>query len=241
VWLLEKGMFTTDEKFDRLGDTSMQSFVYEWHHTPLVAGIDVGRKQDKTVVTVVYVDWDSPDQFGVCEHKVLNWLDLEGVDWEEQYFRIIEFLSNYNIWKVGIDVGGLGDVVAQRLKVLMPRTEIVELGSAQTDQSVRWKFLNTLMERGLISWPAGSKLRNRRVCKRFRQEMTDLLLTYKGPYMLAEAPKTANAHDDYPDSLAMACILSHLESDEESVQVETSSNFLYSKNNSRGGYLHSLR
>lgn len=240
-WILEKGMFTTSERLEALGDKSMQSFVYAYHRTPLVAGIDVGRKQDKTIVTVVYVDWDNPDPFGLYYHQVLNWLDLEGMEWEEQYFRIVEFLSNYNIWKVGIDVGGLGDVVAQRLKILMPQAEIVELGSANSDQSERWKYLKQLIDHGQISWPAGAKLKNRKVYTRFIQEMSDLEIHFKGPYVLAEAPNTTNAHDDYPDSLAMACILSHLGDDDDGGQVEVSSNVLYGKGRPGGGYLHSLR
>ncbi len=240
-WILEKGMFTTSERLDALGDTSMQSVVHAYHRTPVVAGIDVGRKQDKTIVTVVYVDWDNPDAFGIYYHQVLNWLDLEGMDWEEQYFRIVEFLSNYNIWKVGIDVGGLGDVVAQRLQVLMPQAEIIELGSANSDQSARWKYLKQLLEHGQISWPAGAKVRVRKAYKRFRQEMEDLEIHFKGPYVLAEAPNTNNAHDDYPDSLAMACILSHLEDLDDTGNVEVSSNVLYRRDMEKGSFFRSMR
>ena len=71
--------------------------------------------------------------------------------------------------------------------------------------------------------------------------MEDLEIHFKGPYVLAEAPKTNDAHDDYPDSLSMACILSHLEDHEESGQVEISSNILYSRTQKSGGFLHSLR
>jgi hypothetical protein len=34
--------------------------------------------------------------------------------------------------------------------------------------------------------------------------MSDLQVKFEGPYMLAEAPKETNAHDDYADSLAIA-------------------------------------
>jgi hypothetical protein len=242
LWVLEKGMFTTSERLDQLGDKSMQSFVYAYHRTPIVVGIDVGRKQDRSIITAVYVDWNNPDPYGLYYHQVLNWLDLEGMDWEEQYFRITEFIENYNVWKIGIDVGGLGDVVAQRLKILLPHIEVIELGSTNTDQSERWKYLMQLMEHGQISWPDGAKVRTRKVWKRFRQEMEDLEVKFKGPYVLAEAPNVANAHDDYPDSLAMACILSKLSDLEGSGEVEISSNVLYSRHlNGPGAYTRSLR
>lgn len=225
MWLLDKGMFTTSEVLDECEDKSMQSVVHAWWNTPVVAGIDCGRKQDKTVVTVVYVDWDRPDSFGFYHHRVLNWLDLSGFDWEEQYFRIVEFLGNYNVWKVGIDVGGLGDTVAQRLKLLMPNIEVVELGSSQGEQSERWKYLRSLMDRRQVVWPAGAKVRRLKIYKRFRTEMEDLLLIFRGPYVLAEAPNVKDAHDDYPDSLAMACILTKDEGSDN--EVEQSANFFY--------------
>jgi hypothetical protein len=232
-WILDKGMFSTSEKLEELGDNSMSSVVHSYHRTPVVAGIDCGRKQDSTIVTVVFIDWDNPDQLGYYHHHVLNWLDLEGMDWEEQYFRIVEFLSNYNIWKVGIDIGGLGDTVAQRLRLLMPNIEIVELGSAQSEQTVRWKHLKVLMDRKQISWPNGANVKRTRNWKRFRQQMEDLLLIYKGPYVLAEAPGAANAHDDYPDSLSMACVLSLLNEDGDAGEVEVYDNFIYRGRNIR--------
>ncbi|MDP9870336.1 MULTISPECIES: phage terminase large subunit family protein [Streptosporangium] len=207
VWLLEAGMFTTSERLDELGDRSMQT-VKAWYKSPVVVGIDPARKQDSTIVTVVWVDWDNPDEFGFFEHRVLNWLDLGGTTtWEAQYHRIVEFLSAYHVLSVGVDSGGVGDAVAERLKILMPHVEVVELGSQRPDQSTRWKHLQALMERGKVSWPAHAKTKKLRTYRRFIQEMSDLQLVYTGPYMLAEAPNEAGAHDDYCDSLAMACIL----------------------------------
>lgn len=227
TWLLDKGMFTSSSRFDELGDVTMQQLKLQYFDSPVVVGIDCARKQDRTVVTVVFVDWDYPDQYGMYMHRILAWLDLEGLDWETQYYQITEFLSNYKIWKVGIDAGGLGDVVAQRLRILMPHVEIVDLPSDQKSQSERWKHLRNLIDRGQIAWPAGSKVKKRKVFKRFEREMLDLEILFKGPYVLAEAPREADAHDDYPDSLAMACVLTLDEASESS--VEESINMFYAK------------
>ena len=75
-WLLERGMFVTSTTMDKLGDTSME-IQRAWHRTPVVVGIDPARKIDSTVVTVVWVDWDRPDEFGYFDHRVLNWLELQ--------------------------------------------------------------------------------------------------------------------------------------------------------------------
>lgn len=205
-WLLDKGMFTTSDILDSLGDTSME-MVLAWHKSPVVVGIDPARKQDSTIVTVVWVDWDRPDEMGFFNHRVLAWLDLENQDWETQYHRIVEFLSNYSIFKVGVDEGGLGDVVIDRLRVLMPHVEIVPVGSARPEQSKRWKHLMQLFSRQAIGWPAHAKTRRTKTWKRFRQQFEDLELHYEGPHVVAAAPKEAGAHDDYCDSLAIATVM----------------------------------
>lgn len=205
-WLLERGMFTSESQMEALGDKSME-VVKAWHYSPVVVGIDPARKQDSTVVTVVWVDWDRPDEFGFYEHRILNWLEMHGDDWEEQYFRIVEFLSNYDVLRVGVDSQGVGDAVAQRLDILLPSIEVVPMASNSSDQSVRWKHLMQLMQRHKVSFPAHAKTRRLRPFKRFHQQMVDLEKKYQGKYMLAAAPEENEAHDDYPDSLAIACAM----------------------------------
>lgn len=205
-WLLERGMFTTEAKLTALGDRSMQT-VKSHHRSPVVVGIDPARKMDSTVVTVLWVDWDRPDEFGYYDHRVLNWLELQGDDWEEQYFQIVSFLENYEVLAVAVDGNGVGDAVAQRLKLLLPRSEVISLTSSQTEQSGRFKHLQALMQRDMISWPAHAKTRATRVYKRFIQQMEDAEVNYKGPNFVVSAPDEAHAHDDYVDSLAIAASL----------------------------------
>lgn len=219
-WLLDRGMFTTEDRLDELGDIKMQELVRDWTATPVVVGIDCARIKDRTIVTVVFVDWNNPDPAGFVEHRIINWLDLESDDWETQYFKIMEFLSHYNIHKVGVDGGGLGDVVLDRLRTLMPRINFVSMSDAPAEQSKRWKYLKELMDRRQLVFPLGSRVRRLRTWRRFHQEMLDLEIEYKGPNLKAFGPDNDDAHDDYPDSLAMACILSKAE-DEASDDVVT--------------------
>lgn len=205
-WLLERGMFVTSSTMDSLGDTS-QELVKAWHRTPVVVGIDPARKMDSTVITVVWVDWDRPDEFGYYDHRILNWLEIQGDDWEDQYFQIVNFLGSYDVLAVGVDANGVGDAVAQRLKLLIPRAEVHAIGSSQQEQSKRWKHLKALIERERVGWPAHAKTRRLRTWKRFYQQMTDLETKFQGPNFLAAAPDEAHAHDDYADSLAIACSL----------------------------------
>ena len=205
-WLLERGMFITSSIMEQLGDTS-QEIVKSWHRSPVVVGVDPARKIDSTVVTVVWVDWDRPDEFGYYDHRVLNWLEIQGDDWEEQYFQIVNFLGNYDVLAIGVDSNGVGDAVAGRLKVLMPRAEVIAITSSPTEQSKRWKHLQALIQRQMVSWPAHAKTRRLRLWKKFFQQMTDAEVQYKGPNFLVAAPDEAHAHDDFVDSLAIACSL----------------------------------
>lgn len=205
-WILERGMFTSQKVMDELGDISM-NFVRSWTQTPCVVGIDPARKTDSTVVTVCWVDWDRPDEYGYYDHRVLNWLELQGDDWEEQYARIVDFLSTYNVLGVAVDANGVGDAVAQRLRLLLPRAEVFSITSSQTEQSKRFKHLMSIMERRLIGWPAHANARRTRIWRKFQQQMLDAEKHYKGPHFTVRAPEEAWAHDDFVDSLALAVSL----------------------------------
>lgn len=205
-WLIERGMFTTSARMEALGDSTM-NIVKGWWKSPIIVGIDPARKLDSTVVTAVWVDWDRPDEFGFFQHRVLNWLEMHGEDWEEQYFRIKDFCDNYDVMAIGVDGSGLGDVVAQRLQRLIPRSQVHSLMSTVPEQSARWKHLMQLMDRGMVSWPAHSHTKRLKSFKRFHQQMTDAEKQYQGQHILISAPDEAEAHDDYVDSLALACAL----------------------------------
>ena len=209
-WILEKGMFITEERMERLYDQSMP-LVKQWWRTQVVVGIDVARQTDSTVVTVVWVDWDHPDPFGFYEHRILNWLEINNQEWESQYFEIIDFLRNYEVLRVAVDSQGVGGAVAERLQLLMPETDVLAISSDAKAQHERWVHLTELIQREQLVIPAHSKARRTRNWKRFNQQMSDLEKVYKGPYLLASAPDEKGAFDDYPDSLALACSMTVFE------------------------------
>ncbi len=210
-WVLEKGMFVSDDRLSRMYDPSM-GLVRQWWRTPVVVGIDVARSNDSTVVTVCWVDWDHPDGFGFYEHRVLNWLEINNEEWESQYFEIIDFLRNYNVYRIGVDAQGVGGAVAERLQLLMSNIEVVAVSSDSKTQNDRWVHLTELIQRDQLVIPGHSKARRTKNWKRFNQQMSDLEKVYRGPYMLAAAPEEKGAFDDYPDSLAIACSMSILDS-----------------------------
>lgn len=206
-WMLEKGMFVSEDRLSRIYDPRMP-IVPEWKRTPIVVGIDVARSNDSTVVTPVWVDWDHPDPFGFHEHRVLNWYEINNVEWETQYFEIIDFLRNYDVLRIGVDAQGVGGAVAERLQVLLPHIDVMPVSSDAKAQNDRWTHLTQLIQRDQLIVPGHSKARRTKRWKRFNQQMADLERVDKGPYMLAAAPDERGAFDDYADSLAIACYMS---------------------------------
>jgi len=208
-WQLDRGMLVAEEDLDFLADPSMP-LVKSWHRTACVVGIDPARVKDSTVVTVCWVDWDYPDPAGFREHRILNWLEIHNTEWEDQYFQIVDFLSNYNLAYVGVDAQGMGSAVAERLQRLLEhRCEVIPVSSDIKTQSERWKHLIALLQRRMIVYPGHSKARRTRIWKRFRQQMEDAEKVIKGNYMMIQAPPDErDSHDDFVDSLAIACAMS---------------------------------
>lgn len=203
-WLLEQGMFVTEESLDYLGDPNMD--VVPWFFVDkVVVGIDPARTKDSTVVTVMWVDWNNVDAYGYCQHRILNWLEIHNKPWEEQYARILDFLSRYNVAIVGVDGQGMGGPVAERLAHEMPWADVRPLPSDAATQEQRWKRLKALIERRHFIYPAGRKTKRMRCYKRFRLQFEELETNYAGKFMLAQAPGVVNAFDDYCDSAALAC------------------------------------
>lgn len=210
-WMLDRGMLITEDDLDTLGMRDME-IIRQWYDSPCVAGIDVARTKDSTVVTVGWVDWDRPDAAGLYEVRVLNWLEISNTRYEEQYFLIRDFLMNYNLIRVAIDGQGMGGPMAERMKLLLPpHVEILEgsdgrpgVDSTLQSQSERWKHLVAMLQRRKLLFPAHSRARRTKVWKRFYQQMTDVEKKYQGQYVVVKAPEDgANANDDYVDSAAL--------------------------------------
>lgn len=219
-WMLEQGMFVTEDRFDQLGDLGM-GLIKHWYKDPIVIGIDPARTNDSTVCTAMWVDWNSPDRFGFFEHRILDWLEIHNKPWEEQYALMYDFISRYNVLRIGVDAQGMGSAVAERIQTMFPDIEVIPCTSDSKNQSERWKHLLTLIERGMLVYPAAASARRTRTWKRFKQQMIDLEKKYQGPYMLAAAPDVRGAHDDYPDSAALAAVMTIEDTIEEIEVIES--------------------
>ena len=268
-WILERGTFISPEqlaecgikKRDKLTSHGVKGEKLEFHRYDyivsgdkltdnLVAGIDIGRSSDSTIVTVGKVWWENPvyrsgeDRY-YCH--VMDWLELQGDDHEKQYPQIVEFLSRFNIGSIVIDATGRGDPIYDRLNADYTEKDIAVYPFIFTNKSKHegYTILYQELVEGRLTYPSGEHCPKLTKWRRFINQFNDLEKNWKGKYMAIEAPTTKNhrvidkPHDDYPDSLMLLCWLVH----RKNYSVETSDRSIFAlgddtysrMRNNRGG------
>lgn len=213
-WLLERGMFIEDKKLDDLGEQSLGRTLMETKKAHVV-GIDCGKNNDSTVVTVGEVDWDNPvvveeskdpnvPDYVIYDTTITDWLELQGDNWEEQYHQIISYLKNFNVQKIVIDATGVGSPIADRLAASV-ECEVVPYVFSTPSKSELYKHFNTLVNMKKFHYPANEEAKETREYRRFIEQMLNLIKEFKGQHMVCCHPNDKDAHDDYPDSSALMC------------------------------------
>ena len=215
-WILERGMFFDPKTFESMAEPSMSLSLMDTSKVH-VAGIDLGKKSDSTVVTILEVDWDNPvivekshsgdvdvpDYIGYNTY-IKAWLELQGDDWNEQYDEIMSFLSNFNVVRVVMDGTGVGDAIYDRMRANL-NIEVIPYVFSRQSKSELYKHLNTEVKGGRVHYPASPEVLETREYENFSQQCMDLEKSYSGQLMVVSHPlDVKGAHDDYPDSLALA-------------------------------------
>lgn len=221
-WILERSMFVSGEFLEKHIYNNELGRVYQDHKNVHVAGIDFGKSKDSTVVTVVEVDWENPIvveppkslenlvnvdavNYGYTAYKVTvkDWLELQGDNYEEQYPEIIDFLSQFNLARVVADATGAGAPIVDRLAANL-ECEVVPFAFSLPAKSDMYKHLNAELRGKRIVIPADEETRKTIEWREFDRQMQELQKTYSGSHMVVSHPNERGAHDDYPDSLALA-------------------------------------
>ena len=195
-WLIGTGQFTTEEDLDALiEDRGMTR-----HHKKFdcYAGIDTAKHPDSTVVTIIRY---SPD---TKKKELLNWMELRGENYQSQFDVIREFLNLYKVVAIAIDSTGQGDFMPDMFEA---HTEFADEHSglyrikfSAVSKDLIYKNLKVTIKELLTTLPR----LDTKMGVRFRQQMLDLQQEYKGQLLSVSHPNDANAHDDYPDSWALA-------------------------------------
>lgn len=212
-WVLERGMFVDPKRFDQLGDAT-KGYVFSDHANIHTAGLDLGKNSDSTILTVVEVDKDNPvlveksKEPNVPDYYAYNTLvkyhyEILGDNYEEQYHIIMDVLSQFNIYRMAIDATAVGSPIADRFQANLD-FEVIPYVFSISSKSDMYKHFDGEIKSARFSYPASEEAKQTREYKKFEQQMISLQKTYHGQHMMVSHPAERGAHDDYPDSTALA-------------------------------------
>ncbi len=216
-WIIERSMFVDIVQFEKNNGEPSLDRVFSDHQAVHVAGIDLGGKSDDTVVTICEVDWNMPvimesrvdDETGeeimymAYNTYIKDWLCISNEpDYEEQYSMIMDFLSNFRIARVVCDATRESGM-AYRMKANL-NCEVIPYVFSSKSKSDLYKHLDREIVTGRARVCAGEKTRETREYRMFLQELGDLQKGYNGANLVVSHPDERGAHDDFPDSWALA-------------------------------------
>lgn len=196
-WLIGTGNFVTQEDLEAMVVDRKLTYVSK-NNGECFAGIDTAKNPDSTVVTILRYNTV------LGKKEVLNWMELRGDNYQDQFDVIKEFLKGYNIVAVAIDSTGQGDFMPDMFE---KHTEWADENSglyrvkfSAVSKDLMYKNLKVSIKELLTTLPNLSI----KLGEKFKQQMLDLQQEYKGQLLSVHHPDDANAHDDYPDSWALA-------------------------------------
>lgn len=197
-WLIGTGQFTTAEKLDALYGDYIRVHLYKNKEGlgGCYAGIDTAKHPDSTVVTVLR------EING--KKELINWLELRGENYQDQFEIILDFFSSYSIEAIAIDSTAQGsfmpDLFERNTQWQDEHSGLYRVAFNATSKTLIYENLKNVINQSLTSLPKPDK----RYGERFRQQMLDLQQEWKGQFLSVKHPDDANAHDDFPDSWALA-------------------------------------
>lgn len=216
-WIIERGMFIDVTNFElNNGESLLERVMYDKTATH-VAGIDLGGKGDDTIITMVEVNWDMPvimesrtnDETGEEEvytafnTYIKDWLCISNEpNYENQYYMITDYLSHFLVMRVVCDATREASI-SHRLQANLP-CEVIPFIFTIRSKSDLYKHLETEISSGRARVCQGEQTINTREYKDFIEQLGELQKGYSGSNLIVCHPDEKGAHDDYPDSWALA-------------------------------------
>ncbi|CAB4151685.1 hypothetical protein UFOVP585_31 [uncultured Caudovirales phage] len=195
-WLIGTGQFVTEAELDKL--VTERKITFRFSKTGCFAGIDTAKHPDSTIVTILRYNAE------IKKKEVLNWLELHGDNYQDQFDHIKFFLSNYRIDAIAIDSTGQGDFMPDMFEKHTQwkdeNSGLYRIKFSAVSKDNMYKNLKVSIREFLTTLPILSTKQG----EKFKQQMLDLQQEYKGQLLSVKHPDDAKAHDDYPDSWALA-------------------------------------
>ena len=183
-----------------------------------VAGLDIGKVNDYTVLTVGDFDVSRPlvnayslpgadeDKQIYYEKTITDWLQLRG-SFEGntgQYRQLVEYLRDTRVQVLVIDATALGDPVYERIEAMVGGSIIcVPYKFSGISKALLYKYYLQEWNAGRLKFAGSPEARKSPEWQSFWKEHIDLDKVDHGSYATYEAPE--GGHDDYPDSGALFC------------------------------------
>lgn len=225
-WIISRGMFVDLEKLEKECGDGYLSRVSSDHVANHVIGIDVGggssknrNEADSTVATVVEVDWNNPVLMESSKDEetgediiylafntyIKDWLEVSpeiADNYEEQYSIIMDYIKNFRVSRIVIDATREASL-GQRIQANV-RCEVWLFTFSSKSKSEIYKHLQTEINTGRARFPMSKSTIVTKEYQKFTQQLADLQKSYSGSYLVVSHPDERGAHDDYPDSWALA-------------------------------------
>lgn len=216
-WIIERGMFIDIGLFEQTNGDPLLSRVSSDMIKTHVAGIDIGGGGDDTVITECEVDWDIPvitesridEETG--EELAYECYDSYLKDWyvirnmpnhEEQFPLIVDYLNRFNNARIVVDATKEASV-AHRLSAVM-KCEVIPYVFSSKSKSELYKTFDREIKAGRVHFPMSPETIATREYQSYMEQMAELQKGYRGALMVVSHPDERGAHDDYPDSHALA-------------------------------------
>lgn len=195
-WLIGTGQFTTIEELRAMGTD--RQYTQSEKTMDCFVGIDTAKHPDSTVVTVLR--WNKE----LKKKELINWLELRGENYKNQFEIIIDFLGRYKVLGVAIDSTGQGqfmpDWISESTEWQDENSGLYQIKFSALTKDHIYRNLKVVIKDALTTLPDLGTNNS----KRFIDQMINLQQQYKGQYLSVSHPDDDKAHDDYPDSWALA-------------------------------------
>ena len=241
-WILERGMFVDLDVLEKTCGKSDIGRCFADLSKPHVIGIDLAKRGDSTVITVVEPDWDNPviyesnknsndnfeDEYVAYRTHIKDWRELNGDDYNLQYYDILNYLKNWNVARIMIDATR-EESMSDRLRANLD-CEVIGCNFSSI-KSPMYKYLDTEIKAGRSTFPMDEKTKASREYMEFAKQMGMLQKDYRGQTMVVSHPPERGAHDDYCDSWALAVYGCRDNVDSVRIQQENQNPFLVKSSN----------
>lgn len=252
IWCFERGMAFTKQNLSPKTYENPKGIYILGRETlshyngvfPCVAGLDLGKEHDSTVLTIALVDLNRPvERYMTLNYPkmVIYWLEMLGDDYSWQIPSIINAVRYFNVSTLTMDVTGPGVPVYDMLKNALD-IDLIPYHFSLPSKDLLFKHLTHEVNEGMLEVPFGKEVATSTPFKKFHVQMSQAIKTYKNGFMIIRKPlqkiNGSVPHDDFVESLAMMMhsARQHVQS---AVEIEGEENFIFERTSQDyiGGHL----